>query len=101
MKFARITVTALATATVTVSATVGALGTIGTFGVATLATLATALPALAQSSTTFNVVPNALPPLPDLVTDAREAWRVRDRSRLAAMRQVAFDQQHPLAPWFD
>jgi len=62
---------------------------------------ATAAPAAAQSATSFNVVPNPLPPLPDLVTDAREAWRVRDRSRLAAMRQAAFDQQHPLAPWFD
>ena len=58
-------------------------------------------PAAAQSVTTFNVVPNPLPPLPDLVTDAREAWRIRDRSRLAAMRQAAFDQQHPLASWFD
>jgi len=60
-----------------------------------------AAPAAAQSVTAFNVVPNPPPPLPDLVTDAREAWRVRDRARLAAMRQAAFDQQHPLAPWFD
>ncbi|WP_416758980.1 transglycosylase SLT domain-containing protein [Roseateles sp. So40a] len=83
MKFARITVTALACATLPLAAAL------------------LAPPALAQSATTFNVVANPLPPLPDLVTDAREAWRTRDRSRLAAMRQVAFDQQHPLAPWFD
>ncbi|MDH0865464.1 lytic transglycosylase domain-containing protein [Mitsuaria sp. GD03876] len=89
MKFARITVTALASAT---GAAFGAL--------ATLLALASA-PAAAQSATTFAVVPNPPPPLPDLVTDAREAWRTRDRSRLAAMRQVALDQQHPLAPWFD
>ncbi|MFX1682138.1 transglycosylase SLT domain-containing protein [Mitsuaria sp. CC2] len=101
MKFARITVTALASATVTVSATVGTLGGLGALGLAMGMAAVTATPALAQSTTAFNVVPNALPPLPDLVTDAREAWRVRDRSRLAAMRQAAFDQQHPLAPWFD
>jgi len=83
MKFARITVTALACAT---------LGALCAW---------TALPAAAQSTMPFAVVPNPPPPLPDLVTDAREAWRTRDRSRLAAMRQVAFDQQHPLAPWFD
>ncbi|MBO9687004.1 MAG: lytic transglycosylase domain-containing protein [Mitsuaria chitosanitabida] len=86
MKFARITVTALASATVTALA-----------AVATLAPLA----AHAQSPSSFTVVPNPPPPLPDLVTDAREAWRVRDRAKLSAMRQAAFDQQHPLAPWFD
>lgn len=80
MKFARITVTALACAT---------LGALCAW---------TALPAAAQSTMPFAVVPNPPPPLPDLVTDAREAWRTRDRSRLAAMRQVAFDQQHRSRP---
>lgn len=86
MKFARITVTALASATVTALAALAALAP---------------LHATAQSPSTFNVVPNPPPPLADLVTDAREAWRVRDKGKLAAMRQAAMDQQHPLAPWFD
>ncbi|WP_343633162.1 transglycosylase SLT domain-containing protein [Roseateles sp.] len=86
MKFARITVTALACATVS--------------ALAALASLAP-LSAAAQAPSNFKVVANPLPPLPDLVTDAREAWRVRDRAKLGAMRQAAFDQQHPLAPWFD
>lgn len=86
MKFARITVTALACATVSALAALAALAP---------------LSAAAQAPSTFKVVANPLPPLPDLVTDAREAWRVRDRAKLGAMRQAAFDQQHPLAPWFD
>ncbi|OWQ90425.1 lytic transglycosylase [Roseateles aquatilis] len=76
MKFARITVTALAL-------------------------VLPALGAHAQAPSTFAVVLNAPPPNPDLVLDAREAWRVKDRLKLAATRQVALDQQHPLAPWFD
>jgi len=95
MKFARITVTALAAAPRAVMAVLGSVAAIAA------PALLPAAPAAAQSVTAFNVVPNPPPPLPDLVTDAREAWRVRDRARLAAMRQAAFDQQHPLAPWFD
>lgn len=95
MKFARITVTALAATPRAVMAVLGALAAIAA------PVLLPAAPAVAQSVTAFNVVPNPPPPLPDLVTDAREAWRTRDRAKLAAMRQAAFDQQHPLAPWFD
>ncbi|SEL49534.1 soluble lytic murein transglycosylase [Roseateles sp. YR242] len=79
MKFARITVTALALC---------AMG----------------LPPLTQSTlaqTTFAVVVNPPPPNADLVLDARDAWQKRDRARLSADRQAALDQQHPLAPWFD
>ncbi|MET0208653.1 MAG: lytic transglycosylase domain-containing protein, partial [Burkholderiaceae bacterium] len=74
MKFARITVTALAL-------------------------IATG--AQAQSASSFTIVANPLPPSADLVTEAREAWRVRDRVKLGQARQMALDQQHPLAPWFD
>lgn len=79
MKFARITVTALA------------LGAIGL----------SPLPSTAQAPSPFAVVPNPPPPNADLVLDARDAWQKRDRVRLAADRQMALDQQHPLAPWFD
>jgi soluble lytic murein transglycosylase len=35
------------------------------------------------------------------VSDAREAWRVRDRARLLALRDGLIAAQHPLAPWAD
>lgn len=36
-----------------------------------------------------------------LVTDAREAFRKRDRVRLAALKADALAARHPLAPWVD
>ncbi|UXH79016.1 lytic transglycosylase domain-containing protein [Roseateles amylovorans] len=68
---------------------------------AAFATVASLTPTPARAQTSFNVAPNPPPPNPDLVLEAREAWRVKDRARLAAARQTALDQQHPLAPWFD
>lgn len=34
-----------------------------------------------------------------LLGDAREAWRLRDRPRLLALRNQLIAQEHPLAPW--
>lgn len=36
-----------------------------------------------------------------VIRDAREAFGKRDRTRLAALRSVAVDSRHPLAPWAD
>ena len=36
---------------------------------------------------------------PDPIADAREAFRKKDRNRLAADRAVALSSQHPLAMW--
>ncbi len=38
---------------------------------------------------------------PDPIADAREAFRKKDRNRLAADRAVALSSQHPLAMWAD
>ncbi len=38
---------------------------------------------------------------PELITEAHEAQRKKDRKRLAALNQVAQAQRHPLAPWVD
>ncbi|MDT8999656.1 transglycosylase SLT domain-containing protein [Paucibacter sp. APW11] len=38
---------------------------------------------------------------PDLLNEAREAWRLKDRKRLAAASAAAQAQQYPLAPWID
>jgi len=38
---------------------------------------------------------------PNLILDAREALRVKDRKRLAALDAAAQAQQHPLAGWVD
>ncbi|WP_235835007.1 lytic transglycosylase domain-containing protein [Piscinibacter terrae] len=38
---------------------------------------------------------------PDPVADAREAFRKKDRNRLAAARAAAISSQHPLAMWAD
>ena len=35
----------------------------------------------------------------DPILDAREAFRKRDRARLAALRESAVGERHPLAPW--
>ena len=47
----------------------------------------------------------AAPPAPSaedsLVPAARDAFRATDRNRLAALREQALRQQHPLASWFD
>lgn len=88
MKFARITVTALASL-------------LGPLAPPILATTAVGAPLAASAQTTFNVEPNPLPPNVEQVLDARKAWATRDRARLASARQAALDQQHPLAPWFD
>ncbi|MFM1856816.1 MAG: hypothetical protein RLZ83_2125 [Pseudomonadota bacterium] len=37
----------------------------------------------------------------ELVTEARDAFRRRDTKALAALRQKALAQRHPLGPWFD
>ncbi|MEY2837970.1 MAG: hypothetical protein RJB60_269, partial [Pseudomonadota bacterium] len=33
--------------------------------------------------------------------DAREAWRVKDKARLTALRDALVADRHPLAPWAD
>ena len=43
----------------------------------------------------------AAPLDPTLLLDAREAWRRRDRERLAALKAVAAATRHPLAQWVD
>ncbi|TBO28276.1 lytic transglycosylase domain-containing protein [Aquabacterium lacunae] len=35
------------------------------------------------------------------ISDAREAWRLRDRARLLAARDALIAERHPLAPWAD
>jgi soluble lytic murein transglycosylase len=35
------------------------------------------------------------------IQDAREAWRVRDKPRLSALRDALVAERHPLAPWAD
>ena len=63
----------------------------------------------ARATTTLAAAPAtafAAPiPLPnadaDLVLEAREALRRRDRERLAATRNAAMDVRHPLAVWLD
>jgi soluble lytic murein transglycosylase len=37
--------------------------------------------------------------LAEPILDAREAFRKRDRARLAALREAAVSERHPLAPW--
>jgi soluble lytic murein transglycosylase len=46
-------------------------------------------------------VPSALPASNDLILDAREAWRKKDRLRLASARANAIATRHPLAMWPD
>jgi soluble lytic murein transglycosylase len=46
-------------------------------------------------------VPAHAQPAPDPVADAREAFRKKDRNRLAAARAAALSSQHPLAMWAD
>ena len=38
---------------------------------------------------------------PDLVAEAKDAQRLKDRKRLAALNATAQQQRHPLAPWID
>jgi soluble lytic murein transglycosylase len=35
------------------------------------------------------------------IMDAREAWRVKDKARLTALRDALVADRHPLAPWAD
>jgi soluble lytic murein transglycosylase len=35
------------------------------------------------------------------IMDAREAWRVKDKARLTALRDTLVAERHPLAPWAD
>lgn len=51
------------------------------------------MPGVAQAQT-----PGAIPD-DRLLGDAREAWRLRDRPRLLALRNQLIAQEHPLAPW--
>ena len=56
-------------------------------------------PAVATAAAPF---PAALSgPAADLVLEAREALRRRDRERLAGLRAGAFETRHPLAVWID
>ncbi len=43
----------------------------------------------------------ATKPAEDLAVQAREALRLRDKPKLAELRQQALAQNHPLAPWVD
>ena len=58
---------------------------------AALALLGAALPPAALAQSRDDTV----------IRDAREAFGKRDRTRLAALRGVAVDGRHPLAPWVD
>jgi len=44
---------------------------------------------------------DAAPPKPELIGEAREALRLKDKKRLAAVNAVAQAQQYPLASWID
>lgn len=58
-------------------------------------------PTVAQAQTQAPAPAQGLVAAPDdrLVSDAREAWRLRDRTRLLALRNQLIAQEHPLAPW--
>ncbi|MCV2361548.1 lytic transglycosylase domain-containing protein [Paucibacter sp. TC2R-5] len=58
--------------------------------------LAMGAPARAQTQTTAAAAQTAQP---DLVLEAHDAQRRKDRKRLAAINEVAQAQRHPLAPW--
>jgi soluble lytic murein transglycosylase len=70
-------------------------GTLGA-GVVAALLLGTLPAARAQAA-----VPNALPVSSELILDAREAWRKKDRLRLANARANAVASRHPLAMWPD
>lgn len=48
-----------------------------------------------------SVTPSAARPGPDPLLEARDAYRKRDRARLAALRDATASAQHPLAMWVD
>ncbi|WP_273602208.1 lytic transglycosylase domain-containing protein [Roseateles albus] len=56
-------------------------------------------PARAQTQTTAAPAQPAQSAQPDLVLEAHDAQRRKDRKRLAAINEVAQAQRHPLAPW--
>jgi len=64
------------------------LGAIASVAIVGFGSLAPCVPANAQTPT-------------DPVADAREAFRKKDRNRLAADRALALASQHPLAMWVD
>ena len=47
------------------------------------------------------VAPSTVRPTPEPLLDARDAYRKRDRARLAALRDATASAQHPLAMWVD
>ena len=47
------------------------------------------------------VAPSTVRPAPDPLLEARDAYRKRDRARLAALRDATASAQHPLAMWVD
>lgn len=65
--------------------------------------LPTALPTVALPAVAALIAPGSAraQAAPDdrLLGDAREAWRLRDRPRLLALRNQLIAQEHPLAPW--
>ncbi|MDC8774164.1 transglycosylase SLT domain-containing protein [Paucibacter sp. hw8] len=61
--------------------------------------LAMGAPARAQTQTTAAPAQPAQSAQPDLVLEAHDAQRRKDRKRLAAINEVAQAQRHPLAPW--
>ena len=65
------------------------------FFAVTVTALLLAMPALAQTPA------NPPPAQGELVLEARKAWGLKDRKRLASLRQQALDLKHPLAPWLD
>ena len=61
--------------------------------------MALVLCVLAQSPAQAAVEKTADRAFADPILDAREAFRKRDRARLAALRESAVSERHPLAPW--
>ncbi len=53
------------------------------------------------SGNTPATTPAAAAPAQDLAVQAREALRLKDKNKLAELRQAALAQNHPLAPWVD
>jgi soluble lytic murein transglycosylase len=56
---------------------------------------------LAPGAHAQGVTPSAVRSAPDPLLEARDAYRKRDRVRLAALRDATASAQHPLAMWAD
>ena len=61
--------------------------------------MALALCVLAQAPAQATVEKTVDRAFAEPILDAREAFRKRDRARLAALREAAVGERHPLAPW--